>query len=168
MAKKRSRKSSKRKISRRSSPTRSASSSRIPALVKIISILYYIVAVVTIIIGIVLFLGGIIGGSVVSSIGIDQLLQYGAETNPIDEAFIPIILGSLAIGGIIITAVGVFLVFLARALWQGRNWARILVIIFSIIGFISALFEPDIITLLITGLIGGYLWFGKGPRQAFK
>jgi len=144
------------------------SSSSVPTLVKTISILFYIAAVSSLLIGVILVVGGIVGGSIISGLEIDTLLEYSAEQNQIDAYLIPIILGSLVVGGLIVIAFGIFQIFIARGLWKGRNWARIVVIILMVIGFLGALAGIDIFTLIITGLIGGYLWFGKGPKAAFS
>jgi len=95
-------------------------------------------------------------------------LQTGAELNTIDAYLVPIILGSLIVGGILIIALGVFEIFIGRGLWKGQQWARIVTIIITIIGFISALPNFDVISLLITGLIAGYLIFSKDVKAAFR
>jgi len=138
----------------------------VPALVKVISVLYYISAVLAIIGGLVLFIAGMIGGSFVDQIN-DSLLELNAEADPVDAWVVPIILGSLAFGGIVIIALGVFEFFVARGLWKGRNWARIVVIIFMALGFLSSIFQPDYVSIVLTGLIGGYLMFSKRVQKVF-
>lgn len=131
----------------------------IPVLVKIIAVLYYIGAVLGIIFGL-LFL---IGAGMISSI--------------IEQIPLLIALGTslFIVGGILMIGLGILGFFIGRGLWKGRNWARIVVIIFSILGLlggISMLFTGSyfngIINILIEGFIAGYLLFSKDVKSAFS
>lgn len=139
-------------------PTQKAGITSVPVLVKVISVLYYIGAVSGLISG-VLFIAG---AGLVSSL---------FSTIPF--------LGSLGSGlfivvGIVFLALGVFGFFIARGLWKGKNWTRVIVIIFSALGALWAIFFivqgsiiNGVINLLVNGFIGGYLLFSKNVKEAF-
>ena len=115
-----------------------------PALVKVISILYYVS----------------MGSLVIIAIGSFFVFE---ELN-------------LAI---LISSVLIFLAalsfFIARGLWKGKNWARILVIIFAILNFIIGIMflvkmdiSNGITNLLPGGLIAGYLLFSTKVKEFFS
>lgn len=132
----------------------------IPVGVKIISIVYYIAAAAAVLGSILLFVGSAFISSLFANI---PLLN---------------ILGAVGVGlfiflGIVCLIFGVFDFFIARGLWNAKNWARILVIIFSCIGVLIGIGSitsgfASIVQLAISGLIGGYLIFSKEVREAFK
>jgi uncharacterized membrane protein len=74
----------------------------------------------------------------------------------------------LALSGILSMVLGWFL-------WKGKNWARILIIIMSILGVFDSgmsIFKGEnvaikFIPLLFYSLIGGYLFFNKKVKKAF-
>jgi len=123
----------------------------VPTGVKIISVLYYIGAVFSLIAGIVAFAGGAFFTTVLPKF----------------------IAGIAAIAGIVFIILAVLGFFIARGLWKGQNWARILAIVFAILGVISALIAiisggyQGIVSLVINAIIGYYLWFNKGVKAAF-
>ena len=64
--------------------------------------------------------------------------------------------------------------FIGRGLWKGQNWARILLIIFLIIGVVFGLlvlftgtYITGILNLVINGLVGWYLLLNKEVKSAF-
>lgn len=134
----------------------------IPLFVKILGILYYICA----------------GFSVLSGI----LFLFGADTINSFFGAIPLIsiIGLLGSGIFIFAAflffaVAVLNFFIGRGLLNKKNWARILVIVFSVIGVLMGIsslsigtFLNGIITLVISGGIGGYLLFNKEAKKFFK
>lgn len=123
-----------------------------PLGIKIISILYYIGAVFAVISGIIV----IAGGSFLSNL-------FG------------IVLTSLSIL-IAIFAFGFAVLgfFIGKGLWKGQSWARIVAIIFAILGVIGGLSSITVniiqgtIYLIVDGLIGGYLLFAKEAKAHFK
>lgn len=126
----------------------------VPTGVKIISVFYYIFAVLTILVGVLaLFLGGLLGG------------VFGAMGA-----------GLAILVAVIVIAIGVVEIFVARGLWKGRKWARIIVIIFSILGVLEAItglvqgnvVAVQIVWLLVNAVIGGYLWFSGSVKSAFS
>src|SRR3989344_7495007 len=127
-------------------------SKKIPTGVKVISVLYYIGAVVAVIAGIALLIGAGALATLVSSVpGLALIAGVGAV------AF-----------GILAIILGVIDFFLGRGLWKLQNWARIVTIIFAVLGLlggISSLFSGEagsgIVNIIISGVIGWYLWFNK-------
>lgn len=121
----------------------------IPTGVKVIYIFYYIGAVVGLLTG--LLMSGMLGAFLGGAIGI---------------IFAVVIIFSSIVSFII-----------ARGLQKGKNWARILAIIFSALAFFSTLGEAifgsasllaSLISLIISGTIAGYLTFSKKVKEAFK
>ncbi len=64
--------------------------------------------------------------------------------------------------------------FIGRGIWKGKNWARIIVIVFSAIGILFSLFGAfarntiAIIGLIVNIAIGGYLLLSKEAKSAFS
>ena len=140
----------------------SSSRKEVPVGVKIISILYYIGAVFMILIGLIF----IFGASLVSSL---------FENNPeIAEAGA----GVLVIIGIIVLLFGALFIFLGIKLWKGKNWARIVPIVISILGVLMELLSLvsgniqtivwSIIWIVIDGTIAGYLLLSKDVKETFR
>ena len=131
---------------------------QMPTGVKVISILYYIGAVISLTFGILLVAGA------------GAIADYLTQFMMID------ILGSglLIIAGIILIVMAIVDFFIGRGLWKGMNWARILAVIFAVIGLISSLINliggdfTQIFSLVIDGLIGWYLWFNVNVKKAFS
>lgn len=83
-------------------------------------------------------------------------------------------LGSIITGaGIILLIGGILISFLGFMLWKGKNWAREVVIFFSVLGIVGSiinLIRGDyyyLINLAIEGTISGYLWFNKDVKEFF-
>lgn len=161
MAKKKAKKS-KKKVVRKAvsrSPSRSVSSRSVPASfgvptgVKVIAILKYLFAALLLILSLALFLGSSGAVAVVQSL-------------------IPIS-GSAVLFGAIVLILAVINYLVAKGLWSAQNWARIFVIVVSVLLVVSAIMalikgQPAaIIDLAVFGLIGGYLWFNSGVKAAF-
>lgn len=146
-----------KKVEKKASKSLSKPKLGVPVGVKIISVLYYIAAVVLIILGIALFGGAGLVGYLASKIPFIAVLGSGI----------------IAVAGIIVILLAVLSFFIARGLWKGKQWARIIVIIFAILGFISAIISllkldfSVIGSLVINGLIGGYLLFSENVKKAF-
>ncbi len=132
----------------------------LPLGVKIISILTYISAAILLIGGIVLIAGSAaIAGFLVQIMPI--LVSVGASL------FIVL--------GIVLIAFAVLDFFIARGLWKLQNWARIVTIVFSVLGILSALnvilggqIFNGLINLIINGVIVWYLGFNARVKQAFS
>ncbi len=122
-----------------------------PVGVKIISILYYIGAGLSVIGAILLFVGG-----------------------SLFAGLLPGVLGGLlAVMGILFIGFAVLGFFIGRGLWRVQNWARIVAIIFAILGVLGAIYSiisgqfTAIVSLVIHGVIGGYLLFSEEVKQVF-
>jgi hypothetical protein len=77
---------------------------------------------------------------------------------------------AIVLMGVMLIALGIFGIFLARALWNHKNWARIVIIVFSSMGVLSALFSlpSGIFGLIISGGIVYFLGFDKNVIALFK
>ena len=127
---------------------------QVPTGVKVISVLYYIGTVLELIFGVLLFVGS---GAIKTKV---PLLAF---------------LGPfLIIGGIILIGLAVLSFFVGRGLWKGKKWSRIVAIIFAVLGVLFALVgmiqgqvASNIIGLVISAAIGGYLLFSSSVKSAF-
>lgn len=134
-----------------------AGKQQVPTGVKVISVLYYIGMALELILGILFLVGAGIVGSVVEEIPVISLLGSGF----------------LVLIGIILIGISVLSFFVARGLWNGNNWARIVTIIFSGLGALSAISSlvqgraSSIIGLAIHFIIIGYLLFSSDVKKAF-
>jgi len=70
--------------------------------------------------------------------------------------------------GIIFIVLSILDYFIARGLLNGKNWARILMLIFAALGVLSSLWPFNIVSLIIDGLIIWYLGFYKPAVGYFK
>ena len=71
---------------------------------------------------------------------------------------------------ILMVIAGVVGIFVSKALWSHKNWARIVIIIFSALGIISSLMRlpSGIIGIIIYGAIIYFLAFDKSVVHLFK
>ena len=129
-----------------------------PTVVKIIAVLTYVISALLLISSIFLFIGAGLADEIINSSPL--LASIGSA------AFV--------IFGIVLLAFAVLGYFIGRGLWKGEQWARVLVIIFSALGFLgglSSIFKGrvfgGILDLVIYAVIGGYLWFNKEVNKAF-
>src|SRR3989344_2869649 len=143
-------------------------SSSVPSFVKVIALLYYIVAVLTIFTGFVLFVDGIGGGNWRGSLGIDNVLGSMSQGSPIDKWFVENVLSYVLIGGFVLVLIGLFEVFIGNSLLKAKKWARILTIVFMVISFISALAYLDLASMIISVLIGSYLLFNRDVIRVMR
>ena len=130
-------------------------SMNMPVGVKIISVLYYIGAALELIFGILFFVGA---GTIAK-----QFPLLGALGS-----------GLFIVGGIILLGLAVLSFFVGKGLWKGKKWSRIVAIIFAILGVLFALLgmvqgqvASNIISLIISAAIGGYLLFSSSVKSAF-
>ena len=131
-----------------------AGKKNIPLGIKILSILGYIAAGFSVIFALLFFIGA---GFVANIPGLEA---FGA--------------GIIIFFGIILLGLGVLDFFIARGLWKGQNWARILLIIFMILGIVYALgilfigqVIASLLNIVIDVLIGWYLIFNKNVKKFF-
>ncbi len=140
-------------------------SSPVPVFVKVISLLYYITAVLAIITGIVLFVDGIGLANWRNGLGAETI--FGYNLNPVSALVVGFITINLVVAGLLHIALGVFQVFIGNSLLRGKNWARILTIVFMVLSLANALINLDIITTILSCLIGSYLWLDRGVKRVF-
>jgi len=132
----------------------------VPVGAKVISVLYIVVAILVLIGGIMLLVGA---GNAASF----------ESLNPIAGLFTTEL---VALIGTIIIILALVMLFTGISLWKGKNWARIVVIIISVISIIGAIMgmlkgvkvSSEIIRLVINLVIGGYLAFNKSVKKAFS
>jgi len=158
MKKKQAKKVVSKKLESKSVPKYiSSNNSQAAMIVKIISILEYIGAAFCIFFGLILLFGGqfILG------------MIPAAELSQIPAALISAALIFIAI---LMVVVGIFVIFLARALRNHKKWARIVTIIFSAISVLAALlsFPHGIIGLILHGAVIYFLGFDKNVIALFK
>ena len=96
--------------------------------------------------------------------------------------FITAIIGTitvLVVNIIISLAFAILAFFIAKGLWHGEKWARIIALIFAILGLFWGLVwgvgSPikigkitGFISLITSGFIAGYLLFNKKAKEFFK
>ncbi|VVB79654.1 Uncharacterised protein [uncultured archaeon] len=124
-----------------------------PVGVKILSILAYIGAVVTLILGIVMLFGA------------NFLSGFLSQWVPVSGFLV----GSMIVFvGVVFIALAVLDYFVGRGLWSGQNWARILVLIFSVLSVLGSLRHFDIVNIVIDAVIIWYLGFNKEAVNYFK
>ncbi|MAG39366.1 hypothetical protein CMI41_00145 [Candidatus Pacearchaeota archaeon] len=126
----------------------------LPLGVKIISILYYVCSVLAII-------GGII------AIGLSGF----ADSLPYDVEYLGI---KLIFGGIFAIIMGIVSFFVAKGLWNLKNWARIVVIIFAALGILDAgtgiargFYATGFTGVIVDIIIAAYLIFSEEAKKAF-
>ena len=129
----------------------------VPTGVKIISVLQYIIGSFGIIFGLMY---------------IQDAYQWGFSTNDLFG-----LLGILGLVlGIIMLILGILRIFIGRGLWKARRWARIAVIVITIIEVLFLIYfltyllpNPIILIYIMVNLvIGVYLLFGKRVKEAFS
>jgi len=120
-------------------------------IVKIIAILGYIGAGFSILGGLIMLLGGSFLASLLPNFG----------------AFIGVL---AVVAAVLMIAFGIFAIFVAKGIWNHKNWARIVVIIFSALGVIGGLtsLPSGIIGILINGAVFYFLVFEKTIIGLFK
>ena len=130
---------------------------KLPTGVKVISILYYIGAGFSLLFGLLFLVGAGFMGTLASQIPLLGLFGSGL---------------SVAIG-IIIIGLGVLAILVGRGLWKGKNWARIVAIIFAALAVLSGFSSiikgsySSLFGLAINLLVGGYLLFSNNVKSAF-
>ena len=127
-----------------------------PVGVAILAILGYIGAVATLLTGIALM----VGSSAITSLLTLSFPQLSSLALLGTTAFI--------VTGVVVILCAILDYFIARGLWNGRNWARILILIISALSALGALLSLNIAGLVIDGLIIWYLGFYKLAIAYFR
>lgn len=122
---------------------------------KVYAILTWLGAVLLLIAAVVLFAAGTLGGA----------LGAGFGLTPEESA---VLAGAGIVFSILLLAFAIFSVFLGIGIWRKRNWARIVAVIFAVLGIVSGLMQlagailPGLLQLIISGF---FLWFyGIAPE----
>lgn len=131
-------------------------SKEMPMGVKVLSVLAYIGAAFTLLVGLAMILGAKFFSSWLNNL--PGYMSIGGEITSI----------MLIIFGILFLAFAVIDYFIAIGLRGGKNWARILVLVFSALSVVSSLMPLDIVSLIIGGVIIWYLGFDEEAKDYFK
>ncbi len=114
-------------------------------------------------------------GAAVTLLGAILMIVGSAMVRPIMENVAPQYLSWASVGtigvimlGLVFLALAVLDYFIARGLWNGQNWARILTIIFAALGVLGSFYPFSIVNLAISALIIWYLGFYKPAVKYFK
>lgn len=126
-----------------------------PIGVSILSVLAYIGAVFTLIGGIAM-----VAGSTLVSTLIEKLVPEYASWSTAGVALLLFL-------GIVFILLAVLDYFIGRGLWNGKNWARILVLIFLVLSILSSLSALDIVSIVIAALLIWYLGFNQNVKNYF-
>ena len=124
--------------------------------ISVLAILAYIEAVLTALIG----LAFIAGSAVVSRVLLKMAPEYGWLAGAGIATFIFL--------GLVLIVFAVIDYIIGRGLWDGKNWARILLLILVGISGIGALFSFQVISFIISAVIFWYLGFYKEAVDYFK
>jgi hypothetical protein len=133
-----------------------------PLGIKIISTYYIIVAILIIITGLIASLFYKTFPTATLDFGPNIPKEVIAE-----PSFILLI-------GIILLVIGTVMLILGINLWKLKTWARIVIVIIAVIGFVSAFLGllqgqlSSLAGLFIEGIIASYLIFSKKADAAFK
>lgn len=127
--------------------------------VKVIAILGYIGAALLALVGLIFLFGGSFVGSMLTLAGLFGGIAIG---------------GLFVFAGIAMIIIGVLEFIVALNLWKHKNWARIVMIVLSVLGIIGALSSigkgpfMSIVNLIINGGIFYLLTFNKDVVALFK
>ncbi|HVY01298.1 MAG TPA: hypothetical protein VHA12_00850 [Candidatus Nanoarchaeia archaeon] len=142
-----------------------------PLGVKIISVFTYVLSALLVIMSIFLFGAG----ALLNQTDAQQLIKMFVEDSTASTTVASDVTLGIFIGGVVFLIFGVLMYFVARNLWKGKNWARIVLVIFFGLGFVGALSDilmgsvlVNIPDLIIDGAIAGYLLFNNKVRVAFS
>jgi hypothetical protein len=136
----------------------------VPTIVKIISILNYIGAGFAGLVAVMLFVGSGFLGTLLASIPALATIPYLSLIGTLGSAL-------FIFAGIMLLGMAVLSFFMARGLWRGKNWARIVQIVFCCFGILTGLISlslASIVPLAVNGAIAGYLIFNKEVKKVFK
>ncbi len=128
--------------------------------VKIIAIMGFIGAALGLIGGLMMLFGGTFITSLMPTF--DQSLESIGGAAVLTAVFV--------ISGILAIALSIFAFIVALNLWKHKNWARIVEIVFAVLGIVSGIttFPWGIVNLIINGGILYLLAFNKNVIKLFK
>ncbi|PIN93912.1 hypothetical protein COU54_01095 [Candidatus Pacearchaeota archaeon CG10_big_fil_rev_8_21_14_0_10_31_24] len=145
-------------ISLVSKPSVKNVSAGVPTGVKVIGILAYIGAVWSLL-------------SALAAWFLPDLLIKYKDIPELGVALGPVMI----IAGFVSILFAIIYFFIGRGLLRAQKWARIIVIVFSVISVLTGLLSliavfsvSTIVWIIIDGFIGGYLWFNQEVKSAFR
>ncbi len=126
-------------------------------IIKVLSILGYIGAGLLIFIGLFMTLGANMMGNYMG-----QMMSgfyYGG-----------FISSMIIFMGVVFIGLGILSIFVSKGLWDHKNWARIVALIFAVIGAVGALFSlpVGVVSLLINGFLIYFYGFEQEVIKLFK
>lgn len=131
----------------------------VPEGIKILSVLYFSGSAILVFFG-AMFLNLFDG------------LRQGVAEVPAGFNFSPAVLLLLAF---LFFALAIFEYFLAKGLWNLKNWARVVTAVFAVLGVVgsfsnlaSGMYASGIFALAVSLLIGWYLLFNESVKKVFK
>lgn len=132
----------------------------VPLGVKIISVLIYIYA------------GLLIIGGIFFLVGASFFIDLGFDKIPLISTLGA---GAFFVIALMLIVLGIIGFFIGRALWKAQNWARIVVIIYSILFILGNFIRmivvgsmlDSLINIIINSVIAGYLLFSKEVKEVF-
>ena len=132
------------------------SSTERPVGVTILAVLGYIGAILMLLLGLLFLIGSSAITSIIATVA-PEIANYSS-------------LGTMVVIviGIVLLGFAVLYYYIARGLWNGRNWARIVMLVFSTLSVISSLWPFNIVNLILNGLIIWYLGFYEPAKSYFK
>ncbi len=126
-----------------------------PMGVKILSVLAYLGAAFTVLFGVMMMAGSaLFGGFLRMMPGYSAMAGLGA--------------GIFIVMGLVMIAGGILDYFIGKGLWDGKNWARILLLVFAVLGVLGSITSFNLVNLVISGVIIWYLGFNKEAIAYFK
>lgn len=136
-----------------------------PLGVTLISIFFWVIAGFSLLVALALFAGGLAGTAIESfrqtvggQLGLTQM-----------DLFLLVLISRFALIGSLFAFVSALIhFFIGKALWHGKKWARTCVIILAGVFFVIGLLSLDFFSLILYGVIGGYLLFNKKALRFFS
>lgn len=132
------------------------SKASLPIGVAILAVLAWISSFATLILAIGLLTGSAAVSTIISNVA-PELAPWAAAGTVL-----------IIFLGIIALLCAVLNFYIGRGLWQGKNWARILVLVLSGLSALGAISSWSIVGLAINALIIWYLGFYKPALSYFK
>ncbi|MFA6023081.1 MAG: hypothetical protein WC781_03260 [Candidatus Pacearchaeota archaeon] len=165
----------KRKIRKEGKPVNKG---KIPAGVQVLSIILYIISGICLILGLLIVIVTIFEGNIInsqiSSSNITSQLQENGYTPEEIVAFQNLIVPLIGLIGIIFILGAILDFFIARGLWKGQKWSRILftiMIVFFFFNSLSSLIHGkffNIISIIVYCFIIWYLFFVEEVKKFFS
>jgi hypothetical protein len=146
----------------------------IPSGIKIIAVIFYVVAVLHIIASIFMFIGGIAGQKIIASFGVDKLLKMFPNSTPEDIQNAVSMSPYLIAAAALLLGLAVLEFYVGKGLFNAKNWARYTALVFVTLGLINSLtalklgyVAGSLIMFLAYAVVGWYLWLDIDVQRTF-